>query len=44
MHHRNGFTIVELIISVAVVAILAAITAVSYNGLRAAALQHVGRK
>lgn len=41
MHHRNGFTIVELIISVAVVAILAAITAVSYNGLRAAALQHV---
>lgn len=34
---RNGFTIVELIIVVAVIAILAALIAVGYNGIQASA-------
>jgi len=32
-HQRQGFTIVELLIVVVVIAILAAITVVSYNGI-----------
>lgn len=33
MRHRHGFTIVELLIVIVVIAILAAITIVSYNGV-----------
>jgi len=41
-NYRNGFTIVELLIVVVVIAILAAITIVSYNGItkRAQAAAH----
>lgn len=35
--HRKGFTIVELLIVIVIIAILAAITAVSYNGIQARA-------
>lgn len=34
---RKGFTIVELLVVIVVIAILAAITVVSYNGIRASA-------
>jgi len=36
-HLHDGFTIVELLIVVVVIAILAAITIVSYNGVQAQA-------
>jgi prepilin-type N-terminal cleavage/methylation domain-containing protein len=34
MHKRQGFTIVELLIVIVVIAILAAITIVAYNGIQ----------
>lgn len=34
MHKRHGFTIVELLIVIVVIAILAAITIVAYNGIQ----------
>lgn len=34
IHHRRGFTIVELLIVVVVIAILAAVTIVAYNGIQ----------
>ena len=34
MHKRSGFTIVELLIVIVVIAILAAITVVAYNGIQ----------
>ncbi len=34
IHNKNGFTIVELLIVVVVIAILAAVTIVSYNGIQ----------
>lgn len=37
MHKRNGFTIVELLIVIVVIAILVAITMVAFNGIQARA-------
>ncbi len=43
MRYRRGFTLVELLIAMVVIAILAAISVVAYHGVQAAAIERVAQ-